>query len=81
MSFTVATVLAFNGERGLAENRYGDVIRFLKEEVYHKDLPMMQEGATILIFGTGHIELASSSFMRFDRNEFVLTNDTITEKI
>lgn len=69
MTFTVGTVLAFNGQRGIAEDHYGNFIRFIADQVYPEDMKAIGEGVTILVYGTGMIELASSSFSRYASGE------------
>lgn len=65
MSFTVARVVAYNGKRGLAVDGYGKTIRFYTSQVYYTDIEALCKDAVILVYSTGFIELASSSFLRF----------------
>lgn len=65
MSFTVATVVAWNGERGIAYDAYENPIRFMKHQVHSADEKCIDVGAKILYNSNYSIEIASSSFLRF----------------
>ena len=80
MSFTVATILAFNGERGIAVTGLGEKIYFDKTAVPPEDRYGMREGITV-IWTDGTVELATSSFLSYQEivNDLYTSNTTITE--
>ena len=66
MSFTVATILAFNGERGIAESGLGEKIYFDRLACPQEELPAIRPGVTV-IYTLGSIELATSSFVHYQQ--------------
>lgn len=84
MNLAKHTVLAFNGERGLAEDYLGNVVRFTINDVVHTDRGMVRTGSVVLITTDDDsitIELPSSSFNRWEErthNEYVYTHTCTT---
>jgi hypothetical protein len=80
MSFTVATILAFNGERGIAETAFGEKIYFDKTAVPADERHAFKPGLTV-VHTDGCVELATSSFIHFqdDVRELHTSETTITE--
>lgn len=80
MSFTVATVLTFNGERGIALTGLGEKIYFDKTSVPLDDRHGMHEGS-VVIYTDGTVELATSSFVSYQEltREMYTSETTITE--
>lgn len=81
MSFTVATILAFNGERGIALTGLGEKIYFDKTAVPMDERHAFREGSTVIHSDNGTVELASTSFVQWqaDIRELHTCETTITE--
>lgn len=80
MSFTVATILAFNGERGIAMTGLGEKIYFDVTAVPLDDRAGLHEGSTV-IYTDGTIELATSSFASYQEliDDVHNSDTTVTE--
>ena len=63
--FTKATIVAWNGERGIAYDYLENPIHFTKEQVHARDLLGLDIGKEILYNGYGQVELVSNSFLRW----------------
>lgn len=66
MTYTLATVVAYNGERGIAYDHYDNAIHFAIKDVHPQDRPHLREGSNVMYNSmTGRIELADGNFSRF----------------
>jgi hypothetical protein len=63
--FTKATIVAWNGERGIAYDYLETPIYFTKEQVHPNDILGLDIGGNILYNGSGQIELVTNSFSRW----------------
>lgn len=63
--WTVMNVIAFNGQRGIAEDRVnGTTYQFTADQVKPNDIGRIKAGGTILITRDGYIEESTASFVR-----------------
>lgn len=64
--FTIATVVAWNGKRGIAYDAYDNVIWFTREQVHPEDVLFLHEGMKVCYNYIYSIEIVSASFLRFE---------------
>lgn len=75
-NFTVAVIKTWNGFEGYAEDGYGELHRFLRDEVHPRDVWHFEPDFSIIIPETGMIQLSTAAFSRYieetEVNEFKL---------
>jgi hypothetical protein len=72
MGWQMATLIAWNGTKGIAYNEYDEAIRFESTAVHKSDRPALKPGMRILRFDNGSIELASQSFLRYNEEKMAI---------
>lgn len=65
MTYTIAIVVAWNGERGVAYDSYENNIHFTVNHVHPDDVLALDIGSKIVYCNNMSIELVTSSFVRF----------------
>lgn len=63
--WTTMSVLAFNGNRGILEDRVtGETSKFYVEQVKPCDVEYIEPGSLVIITHDGHVQLATAAFAR-----------------
>lgn len=72
MQYTPATLICWNGSKGILKDSFGVEVRFSSKDVHPDDVKVLVEGVELILPSEGAIELATGAFCRFlEENSYV----------